>query len=137
MRFSTIIATSAMAVLSVSAQSVPSDACITCMTNAKSAAAPACKGLEDTKTTGSSFTDREKACWCGLKANTNWANGCVGADKCSAEVKEMLVSIVNAATAQITCDNVSSTSAGNGFCGLNSAKVTAAGAAIAVVGALL
>ncbi|KAF9142492.1 hypothetical protein BG015_000816 [Linnemannia schmuckeri] len=126
-----------MVVLSVSAQTMPSNACSTCITNAGISAVPACKGVENEKATGSTPTDKQKICWCGLKSNKNWADGCVGADKCSAESKEMLVSMINAGAAQVTCDNVSGTSAGNGFCGLNSAKVAAAGAAMAVVGALL
>ncbi|KAG0291447.1 hypothetical protein BGZ96_005204 [Linnemannia gamsii] len=147
MRFSTILAASTMALLSViSAQSTVPDAaamaaCSKCVNNAGIAASPACKGLENTTNSPNSTpTDKQKACWCGLKANMNFADGCVGPDKCTAVMKEQVVTAISLVTSQPgACDGVSATSAaGARFCGASSAKVAAAGAAaLAVAGALL
>src|SRR5690349_7825941 len=83
MRFSTIIAASAITILSiVSAQifdPAANDACNTCLNNAAISAVPVCKGLEDTKgDPNTRATDKQKACWCGLMTAESWANSCDG-----------------------------------------------------------
>ncbi|KAK3836874.1 MAG: hypothetical protein J3R72DRAFT_449976 [Linnemannia gamsii] len=145
MRFSAIIAASAVTILSVvSAQaSMPStpniEACGICLNNAGYSAVPVCKGLEGKESKPNTPpTATHKACWCGLKSTKNWSDSCVGPDKCTAGQRASLVGIIDAAVAQAGfCDNVSTTSAGFKMSGVSSAKVAAAGAAMAVVGALL
>ncbi|KAG9071693.1 hypothetical protein KI688_005906 [Linnemannia hyalina] len=145
MRFSTLIAASTMTALSVvSAQSSVPDpkvvaACSTCIDNAAIAAAPACKSLEGyIGGKNAPPADKMQACMCGLKGNMNWADSCVRPDKCTALHTSALVSAVTSNTSQPNaCINASATSAGFKMCGVSSAKVAAAGAAMAVVGALL
>ncbi|KAK3833391.1 MAG: hypothetical protein JOS17DRAFT_740357 [Linnemannia elongata] len=145
MRFSAILAAATMALLSVvSAQTDPNAAamlaCNTCLNNAAIAAVPACKSLEGTKPGTTPSIDAQKACFCALNPNKTWADSCVAPDKCTTELKDMLVQVIATGVAQHPgiCDNVSLTSAGTRFCGSSSAKVAAAGAAaMAIAGALL
>ncbi|KAF9126981.1 hypothetical protein BGW39_006196 [Mortierella sp. 14UC] len=126
-----------MAVLSV--VSAQSDACSTCIDNATMAAAPACKNLEGY--IGGKISppaDKMLACLCGLKGHMNWADSCVRPDKCTALRISNLVSSVTSTTSQPNaCDNASTTSAGLKMREVSSAKVAAAGVAMAVVGTLL
>ncbi|KAF9546414.1 hypothetical protein EC957_009763 [Mortierella hygrophila] len=147
MRCSTILAAATMVLLSVvSAQTMPDPsaiaACNTCLNNAGIAAAPACKGLENSNVSAPSgtLTDEQKACLCGLIASKDWMNACAGADKCPAELFQQFKQVYdNLAAAPGTCDNVStSVNGGSRFCGASSVKVAAAGAAaVAIAGALL
>ncbi|KAF9142493.1 hypothetical protein BG015_000817 [Linnemannia schmuckeri] len=148
MRSSTITAAAAMAILSVVSSQTTTDpatvaACNACITSAGIAAVPACKGLENAKGVNPAApTDKQRACWCGLATNKTWTNECVRADKCPAEaIKGFSEVYGNLVSKPGTCDNLSaSTSATDGarFCRSSSAKViAAAGAAVAIAGALL
>ncbi|KAF9301791.1 hypothetical protein BGZ91_009491, partial [Linnemannia elongata] len=118
--------------------------CSTCMDDAAIAAVPTCKGLKKSEAFADSASsiDKQKACYCGLKSNKTWTDSCIGPEKCPAEMKDLLVRIIDPVTAQPgICDNVSATSAaaaGDRFCESLSTKVAAAGAvALAVAGAFL
>ncbi|KAG0276465.1 hypothetical protein BGZ96_003274, partial [Linnemannia gamsii] len=144
MRFSTIIAASAITILSVvSAQvSMPLrpnyEACNICLNSAASSAIPVCKGLEGREIKfNAPPTATETACWCGLKGIKNWSNSCVGPDKCTAPDRDSFVQKIDSVVTMAgSCKNVSATSAGFKMWGVSSVKVAAAGAAMAVVGAL-
>ncbi|KAG0095180.1 hypothetical protein BGZ93_006208, partial [Podila epicladia] len=117
-------------------------ACNACIVKAGIAAVPSCKGLEGTTvSSGSTPTDKQKSCFCGLATNKTWRSECIGADKCPAEAIKELVMVYEAIAATPgACDSSASASAndGNRFCGASSVKVAAAGAvALAVAGALL
>lgn len=148
MRFSTILAASAMAILSVVSAQTEFDpaivaACNTCIAKAGVAAVPSCKGLESTNIpSGSTLTDKQKSCLCGLVANKTWLNECAGADKCPTEaIKGLAKTYESIVATPGTCDNLSASASANDgsrFCGASSVKVAAAGAvALAVAGALL
>ncbi|KAF9932397.1 hypothetical protein FBU30_008249 [Linnemannia zychae] len=139
MRFSTILAVSAMVVLStVSAQTSSNlEECNKCLTSAGIAAVPACKGLENTKVDDPSKGNaQQKKCWCGLSANKSWSDSCISSNKCASDTVAAVQLVYTMIAAQPgICDGVSSTNAGSNLCG--SMMVGAAGAALAVAGALL
>ncbi|KAF9546412.1 hypothetical protein EC957_009761 [Mortierella hygrophila] len=145
MRCSTILAATTMVILSVvSAQTVLLPACIICIENSAFAAAPACKGLEDTEliSPSAALSDKQKSCLCGLTANKTWIEGCIGEDKCPAGAVKLFRELYEASAAVPgTCDNVSTSGSANDasrFCGASSVKIAAAGAAaVAIAGALL
>ncbi|KAF9932396.1 hypothetical protein FBU30_008248 [Linnemannia zychae] len=112
-------------------------ACVECMRDAGWGAVPACKGLENSSNNSSTPNNRQLQCWCGSTANKTWFNKCISTDKCSAATANLLMVAVMSVTNQPgVCDKVSLTSsASHKFSG--SIVMGAAGATMAIVGAIL
>ncbi|KAF9096754.1 hypothetical protein BGX29_008443 [Mortierella sp. GBA35] len=143
MRLSTIIASSALALLAtVSAQSTGAPnqqalaACYKCLGESGIAQTPACKGLENNKANPSldKLTDQQKTCYCGLGANSAWITSCVKPDLCTNEMVLGLTEVYKSVPSSV-CDSVSLKSEG-----VSSSKVATSvtvAAAMVALGALL
>ncbi|KAF9134619.1 hypothetical protein BGW39_006384 [Mortierella sp. 14UC] len=142
MRFSTIIAASALVVFAASAQQEqPTNpavvACRVCIEKAAVSTSPACQSMEPKPLAGGHPTDKQQACYCGLAPNKTWADSCTQSDKCTLEMVQGYYHLFTMLTSSTgLCAGVTSAAAATSVLG-GTSKVAAAGAAMAIAGALL